>query len=412
MDKAGIVLILIMSASNQVRQFFRFMYFLILRFERNENRKNAAALTFVSLFAIVPLMTSGYAVLQLIPEFQDVSSQIEDFLFKHFIPASGESLQVYLAGFSEQAGKLTWIGIVILLFSAMSLMFTIENAFNRVWRVTTVRIGRRLVLYWLVIVLGPLLLAAGILLSGYIFGSRLWLEHFDSWSHVNALLFSILPFLISSLFLCSMYYWLPACKVRFQDAFLGGVVTALVLELCKDGFVAVVSELPSYRLIYGAFAVVPLFLLWIYLAWCVVLLGAEFVRFLPFIHKEWKGLKASQLDWALLILQVFKVCDKNYLPRYDLLAALPIVNADEWEVILNQLVNNHWLLSHEDGFELNIDLQVKTVGELSELILEKDIQKFALQMHEAAWFTVLMPTLSELKLQKKAALGLPIYQVV
>lgn len=395
-----------------MREFFRFLYFLTLRFERNENRKNAAALTFVSLFAIVPLMTSGYAVLQLIPEFQTISAQIQDFLFKHFVPASGESMQVYLAGFSEQAGKLTWIGIVILLFSALSLMFTIENAFNRVWRVTTVRIGRRLVLYWVIIIVGPLFLAAGVLFSGYVFGSSLWLEHFDSWSHVNALLFSILPFLLSSVFLCSMYYWLPACKVRFQDALIGGVVMGLILELCKDGFVSVVSELPSYRLIYGAFAMVPLFLLWIYLAWCVVLLGAELVRVLPFIHKEWKGVKASQLDWALLILQVFKQSGKRYLPRYELMAALPIINADEWEVILNQLVDGSWLISQEDGFELNVALDSRTVGELSELILEKDMQKFALQMEAASWFSELAPTLAQLKIDKKAALGLPIDEVV
>lgn len=394
-------------------QFWQFCWFIVQRFERNENRRNAAELTFVTLFAVVPLMTSGYVMLTWFPQYADFIQNLHDFVFLHFVPASGQAIQSYLGEFSQQARKLTWIGLIILIFSAFSLMLTIEKSFNNIWRVKNKRVGRRLVFYWFVIFLGPLLLGAGFLISSYLLSSTLWLEHVDSVFHVNQTLFKLLPLLLAIITLTAMYYFLPSTRVSAGHALLGGVFSASVLELCKSAFVSLVSMSPSYQLVYGAFAVVPLFLIWVFLAWCVVLLGAELVRGMPFIHKEIKGIQASDLDWALMILQAMKLSSKNkIISREQLAQSLNLVNINDWERVIGVFMEEGWIAEAEDGFYLDVSLDEKTVGELSDIIHEKRFSQFAVVNENTAWFGVLKPILVDMREQKKAALKLPISKVI
>jgi membrane protein len=396
-----------------VKSFGRFCWFLILRFEGNENRSKAAELTFVTLFAIVPLMASGYVMLTWFPQYASLIDTFHNFIFQHFVPASGDAIQGYLSDFSQQARKLTWIGLIILLFSALSLMMTIERSFNKIWRVKSVRVGRRVLFYWLAIVLGPVFLGAAFLVSSYLLSSPLWVDNVDSVLHFNRLLFKGLPFLISMVALTAMYFFLPSSQVQIRHAVLGGFFAAICLEICKIGFVKMVSFSPSYQLIYGAFAVVPLFLLWIFVAWCVVLLGAELVRAMPFIHKDIKGVQASELDWALMIMQQLKNSnEKQRITRENLCQALTLVNVDDWETVLVKLLNEGWVESVDDELFVNKDLAHTTVGELSELINAERIEKLSVINEQTIWFDKLKPVLSQLRVQKKAALGLPIKEVI
>jgi membrane protein len=183
----------------------RFLIFLFKRFEANQNRKSAAALTFVTLFAIVPLMTAGYGMLTIFPQFSGFLEQFHQFAFENFFPAGSGDIERVLTGFAVQAKNLTFVGLVLLLVSAISLMFTIEDAFNTIWRVTRKRIGRRLIAYWLVILLGPILLAVGFLISSYLLSSRLWVEHVESVFHLGDLLIRYLPLLLSVCAFSLMY---------------------------------------------------------------------------------------------------------------------------------------------------------------------------------------------------------------
>ena len=390
----------------------RFLVFILVRFEANENRKSAAALTFVTLFAIVPLMTAGYSMLTVFPQFSSFLDQFHQFIFEHFFPASGQKMEEVLTGFAVQAKNLTLVGLVMLLVSAISLMFTIENAFNRIWRVESKRIGKRLVYYWLVILIGPVLLAIGFLMSSYLLSSRLWLEHVESVYQVHDLMVRLLPFLFSAAAFSLMYYFLPSCKVRIFDAIFGGVVAAGLLEACKVGFVFILAGMPSYQVVYGAFAVVPLFLVWVFVAWCVVLLGAEIVRSVPFAKKKWTGVKASQLDWALMILNRLNQSGSNRVAREKLLTSLSLVDADEWEKVLQVLIKLSWIADDLDEYELLIDLNDKTVGELSEVLHGKKIEQIGVVCKESEWFETLSPLMKELREKKKAALALPISKVV
>ncbi|GAA6133445.1 hypothetical protein NBRC116188_02340 [Oceaniserpentilla sp. 4NH20-0058] len=396
-----------------MHQFLKFCWFVIKRFERNQNRRNAAELTFVTLFAVVPLMTSGYVMLTWFPQYTSFIDTFHDFVFQHFVPTSGEALQSYLGGFSQQAKKLTWIGLGILVFSAVSLMLTVEKSFNHIWRVNSQRAGKRVLFYWLMVVLGPILLGSAFLVTSYLLSSAIWLDHVDSVFHVNQLLFSFLPFIISVVALSAMYFFLPNTNVVFWHALLGGVIGSLVLELCKSGFVSLVALSPSYQLIYGAFAVVPLFLMWIFLAWSVVLFGAELVRAMPFVKKELVGEKATQLDWALLILQKLKECDKKSgLDKEALTKALNLVNIDDWQVVLNLFLVEGWLDESSTHFYLKINLKEKSVAELTEILYGYKLDQFTVIKNGTVWFDVLKPIFRDIRKQKQAVLELPIFDVI
>jgi len=396
-----------------VAQFWQFCWFIVQRFERNENRRNAAELTFVTLFAVVPLMTSGYVILTWFPQYTSFIESLHNFVFQHFVPASGQAIQAYLGEFSQQARKLTWIGLVILIFSAFSLMLTIEKSFNNIWRVKNKRVGRRLVFYWFVIFVGPIFLGAGFLISSYLLSSNLWVEHVDSVLHVNQTLFKLLPLILSIITLSAMYYFLPSTRVSAGHALLGGVFSASVLELCKSAFVSLVSLSPSYQLVYGAFAVIPLFMIWVFLAWCVVLLGAELVRGMPFVHKQIKGIQATELDWALMILQAMRFSTPSKMMSRDKLSMhLNLVNINEWERVIVVLMEENWIAEGEEGFYLNVSLDEKTVGELSELIHGKRFSQLTVINESMPWFNTLKPILLEVREQKKAALSLPISQII
>jgi membrane protein len=390
----------------------RFLIFLFKRFEANQNRKSAAALTFVTLFAIVPLMTAGYGMLTIFPQFSGFLEQFHQFAFENFFPAGSGDIERVLTGFAVQAKNLTFVGLVLLLVSAISLMFTIEDAFNTIWRVTRKRIGRRLIAYWLVILLGPILLAVGFLISSYLLSSRLWVEHVESVFHLGDLLIRYLPLLLSVCAFSLMYYFLPSCKVRFVHAIGGGVITACLLEVGKIAFVAFLAKIPSYQVVYGAFAAVPLFLIWIFMTWCMVLLGAEIVRVIPFIQKYWAGGNASQLDWALFILKRLNESKMKRLSREELASSLPLYNADQWEAALAILAAKGWVADDLEEYVLSADLNVRTVGELSELIDEKPMEKLGVVSQTSPWFEQLSPLLIELQQHKKATLGLPIAKVV
>ena len=394
------------------RSIGRFLYLLVTRFEGNENRKTAAQLTFVTLFAIVPIMTSGYVISTWFPWSVKFSEQFQSFVFHHFVPSSGELIKGYLQSFSAQAKQLTWAGLIILLFSAISLMLTIESAFNRIWKVKSVRAGRRFFLYWLVLITGPLLLAFGFLVSSYLLSSNLWIEKIGNVFQAQDFVIQTLPMLVSWLALALMYYFLPSYKVRFVHALAGAFIAAAALEGGKLLFVYLVSLMPSYEIVYGAFAAVPLFLLWLYIAWCLVLLGAEVVGFMPFIHKEWKGVKASQLDWALMILQILVKSGDKGKSREALMQLLSLVNSDDWAPVFNALIKRGWIKQSDGLFKVNRDLQTATLADLNELIHERYSAEFSVLLSDSSWYKSLEPILLELQIHNKNTLALPITMVL
>jgi membrane protein len=259
----------------------------------------AASLSYTSLLSMVPLLAVVFGVASAFPVFQQWSEQLQSFVFTNFVPASGDQIQAYVAGFLGSVNKLTLAGTLFLILTALLLMVRIERAFNLIWRVPTARsIRNRVVMYWAVLTLGPLALGAAIALSAQPVFEQVALgaSTHSTWRAVGIFSLSWLAFTL-------MFLLVPNRRVNFTHAIVGAFLSAIMFGLAKKAFVAFVAN-ASFNVIYGALATIPIFLFWLYLVWIVVLLGASLAASLTTFNdrrvdwdwpKKWEFLFAYRL---------------------------------------------------------------------------------------------------------------------
>lgn len=314
-----------------------FWRFLLRRFFADRATHSAAALTYTTLFAVVPVMTVTFAMLSAVPAFQDSGEQIQNFIFRNFVPSSGATVQQYLRDFTAQARQLTWIGVALLAVTAFLMLVTIEKAFNAIWRVRQPRRGvSSFLLYWAILSLGPLLLGAGFAVTTYIASLSL-LSGPDALIGAKTLL-AFAPLLFSTAAFTLIYSAVPNARVPLRHALIGGLFAAVLVEVAKALFGLFVSLFPGYQLIYGAFATVPLFLLWIYLSWLIVLFGAELVCNLA-SARHWRRESLPRLLVVLGVLRVFHERQQLGLAVHhdDMPGAGWLLAEDEWAEVLDFL---------------------------------------------------------------------------
>ena len=240
-------------------------------------RRAAASLTFTTLFSIVPVMAVGYLILTLVPGSEKLADTVSDFVFRHFVPESSSELQAQLAEFSNRAIDLQGPSLIILIITSFALLVTIESAFNGIWQVTVPRKGlSRFLTYWGVLTVGPPLVIASLIATGYVW-TLPFVAEIDQEFALQELIASWLPEIATTASFTVIFYAIPNTYVPFKHALIGGVVTTLAFSLAKWGFSEAVVRMDT-AVIYGTFAAVPFFLMWLYLTWVLVLVGAIFVR--------------------------------------------------------------------------------------------------------------------------------------
>jgi membrane protein len=246
----------------------------------------AGSLTFTTMLALVPLATVAFALFTAFPIFSSFQMSLQIFLADHLMPAQLNSqIFNYLNQFASKAKGLTTIGMIFLFVTAVMTMMTVESAFNVIWRVRKARpIAQRILVYWAIITLGPVLIGVSLSMSSYLFTRSM---AFTAAQHIPpvidwALTGAVLP--LTALAFTMLYVFLPNCRVEWRDAVIGGVAAAIAFELAKRGFGYYVRRIPTYTAVYGAFAAVPLFLLWMYLCWFIALAGAMIASALPAIR--------------------------------------------------------------------------------------------------------------------------------
>jgi len=315
--------------------------FVMKRFIGQECQKTAAALTYTTLFALVPLITVAYGIMSALPSGAGISSSIQDLLFNNLLPESSLTVSNYLADFAQQARNLTLVGVLFLIVTAILMMKAIERAFNGIWFIAEDRKGASsFLLYWSVLTLGPLLMGTGMALTSFVLSHRLFLDAVEMLG-ATAILLQLLPLLTSSLAFMMLFYFVPKTHVAIQHAWFGGVFTALCFELAKWVFTQFVSQSQSYQVVYGAFAAVPLFLLWVYISWNLLLLGATFVMALGRYQSGWHETDQEPFIVALRVLQALyhKWHGNEPLSNQDLqqlLSPLSIRHQRELQQILQQ----------------------------------------------------------------------------
>jgi membrane protein len=244
----------------------------------------AGSLTFTTMLAIVPLATVAFALFTAFPIFGTFQASLQMFLAQHLMPDQiNNQIFHYLDEFASKAKGLTTAGLIVLFVTSLMTMMTVESAFNLIWHVARPRpFAQRVLVYWAIITLGPLLIGVSLSITSHLFTHSASiageLSPLIDWTLTGAALpFTVLVFTM-------LYVYLPNCAVQWRDAVVGGLCAAVAFELAKRGFGAYVHRIPTYTAVYGAFATVPMFLLWVYLSWFITLAGATIVSTLPAIR--------------------------------------------------------------------------------------------------------------------------------
>ncbi|WP_440534488.1 YihY family inner membrane protein [Variovorax sp. YR566] len=234
----------------------------------------AGSLTFTTLLSIVPLLAVSFALFTRFPIFRRLKDALQEFLLSRLLPADiARTVLKYLNQFAANASGLTWVGSLFLLGTAIAMLLTVENALNQMWKIRKNRpFLRRVGLYLLMLAVGPPVLGLSLWATSYLLGISMGL--IGALPPSLTFVLDLGPLMLGVAVLTSMFYLVPNTKVRLRDAFAGGLVASAAFELGKRGFTAYLVKVPTYKALYGAFAALPMFLLWVYFSWLVTLVAA------------------------------------------------------------------------------------------------------------------------------------------
>jgi membrane protein len=355
----------------------QFAGFAIRRFMRERGLQSASSLTYTTLLALVPLLAIAFSIFAAFPAFRNVRTQLEAVLFENLVPEVGGIVQQHMQAFLANASSLGTVGVVALALSAVLLLATIEGTLNRIWRVERPRpVLVRLLMFWAVLTLGPLLLGVSLTITTDAFsaaGKLLTASGLDA-APVDTRHYGIgrmIAALLQTAAFTALFMVVPNRPVALRDALVGGVVSGVGFELLKSGFAWYLTSFPTYQTIYGAMAVIPIFLIWLYLSWTVVLLGAVFAAAFP----EWwqartpsaaepEATPAARLAAALTILSLLRdrLADGTPATVADLAGTAP---AGELEGLLEKLRTARYVAAGDDAsYVLSRDLSRVTVHRL------------------------------------------------
>lgn len=309
----------------------------------------AGSLTFTTVLAIVPLLAVALALFTAFPQFHDFSDALQAFLTNSLMPpVISDNVMSYLNDFAQQASRLTAIGGSFLVLTVLLLILSVDKALNDIWRVTKPRgIGQRLLVYWALLTLGPIMTGASLWATALV--AR---ESFGVISQMPELLeftLKVSPFFVSAAGFAALFIIVPNTKVTPRDAMLGGLLVAALLEIMKLGFAFYVSQVSTYTMIYGAFAALPVFLIWVYLSWLSVLFGAIVAANLPYFrHVRARGPKQSNdaFNEALGILRLLDQSRAQSAPglSIQLLSDSLDLTEDQVEKSLASLQDLGWVV--------------------------------------------------------------------
>lgn len=262
--------------------------FLFTRNRLHEERLSqvAGSLTYSTVLALVPILTIALAIFTTFPLFNTFRAALESYLAGSLIPDSiSDTILGYLTQFATQAKSLSAVGAVLLIVTAVLMMMTVDRTLNDIWRVKTQRpLAQRMIVYWAVVTLGPLLIGVSMTLTSYLFTATS--DVVASVPFIGAVFYTLVSILFTTSAFTLLYLMVPNRPVDWRDAAWGGLVAAIAFELVKRLFAGFVSQSPSYTMVYGAVAAIPIFLLWIYLCWLITLFGAVLAASLPIVKYE------------------------------------------------------------------------------------------------------------------------------
>lgn len=396
-----------------LEQFRHRALYLMARYRTDRCRDTAAALTYMSLFALVPLLTVLYTMASAIPAFQGMEQNIQELLFEHLVPETSAGLEEYVDDFSRQARNLTSFGVLFLLATAVLMLRNIEQAFNLIWRTQSNRgLIPSFLLYWAVLSLAPITIGFGIGVSTYLASFANRFESYDAVG-IGALMLRLSPYLLQTLGFTLLYAAVPNCRVSLRHALVGGVLAAIAFNIARGLFTKLVAG-SSITFIYGAFAAVPLFLLWIFISWNIVLIAAIVVHSLSaYQNKEQaqrplilKGLELLETLWrrqtqgrTLKELEIFQRRELG-------------IDAESWQILRDVLIEQRVITQDSRGhYLLSRDLHGVTLWQLQEWLIDEGQLQSGDQNDLAPWEHRVTELLVETQRSKRDTLSLSLAEV-
>lgn len=387
-----------------------FSRFITKRFIDDQLFASAGALAYTTMFALVPFSAVFLAVMSAFPVFDEWTNTLINFVFNNFVPSSARQIEQYVMGFSASARSLTVVGITALLISVLLTMWSIERTFNRIWRVPTIRPKfTRFLLYWALLTLGSILTVAAISASSSLFAYA-ELSGLQTQGVSNVLL-RWSPFLIEFSAMTLAYWLIPHRHVPIRFAVAAGLLAALLFEGLKFGFTSYIRN-TSFEQLYGALALIPIFMVWLYSSWVVILFGASVAaslsafRYQPRIHR----LPPGQEFYAYLrLLGRLDACrgTGHGLHMQQMQEIEPMMTDDLLQQLLSGLSNLHIVMRSENGgWVLTRDLNAVSLNELYErLHLRIPSRQVNLPGHDDVYGKAAIDALSHLREPLEEPLG-------
>jgi membrane protein len=346
------------------------------RFREDRLALTASSLTFTSVISLVPLATVMLALFSAFPMFSTLQDTLQRYFVASLVPdAIARPVLGAITQFASRASRLGVVGLVALLVSAIALMLTIDRALNAIWRVRKPRpIAQRVLVYWAAITLGPLLLGVSVAATSFaITASRGYLGPLP---HGLGIVFGVAEFVVISLGVAALFLYVPNTHVRWRHALIGGVFVATGFALSKRLLALYFGTVPTYSMIYGAFATVPIFLVWIYLSWIVVLLGAVLAAYAPVAGMQvarWPAGAGSRFHLALVIVRALRDArdaGQRGMSGHELSQALG-TDPLQIEPLLDALVGIDWVGKLDEDGDARYVLLCDPATVLAEPLLAK-----------------------------------------
>ena len=291
------------------KTWFQFILFVLRRFEADRCREHAGALTYTTLFAVVPMLTVFLVIISSIKALEPARQQLQQLIYSNFLPKSTIAFENALNAFTDKSSNLTIIGVLFLFVTTVLMLSAIETAFNRIWRVKETRSGIiGFTRYWTIISLGPILLGSAFVISSTVASMNILSDNFAGYQLDGAFILWLISFLLTIVGFFILYWTIPNRSVPILSALIAACFSASVFEILKHLFSQVMSNFTSYEIIYGAFAAVPIFLLWVYLSWMIILLGVEISYGLTAFHAD----NAQKRHPILMLLDILALFYKKH----------------------------------------------------------------------------------------------------
>jgi len=328
----------------QMQDLLRF----VLRRLREERLPEVAgSLTFTTVLAVVPVLTIAFAIFTTFPLFTSFRESLETYFVQSLMPRGiANTILDYLSQFSAKASRLSAMGAIFLIVTAVLMFGTVDRTLNRIWRVRTVRpFAQRMILYWAIMTLAPLLIGASMSFAAELLPLTRGLSRQLPVLHTAITL--LVSMSLSTLAFSLLYLGVPNRMVEWRDAVIGGLVAAIAFEITRRLFAFFIVQGASYRMIYGALAVVPIFLIWVYLFWLITLLGAVIAAALPVVkYERWwhRSAPGSEFLDAVAVLRVLVDARRDNAAVDALrIRELTQLGFEESEGLLQRMLDAGWV---------------------------------------------------------------------